>query len=303
MEQREETNAVRLYGQNDSVEDFPVLKAFQQYIDAEQTKARRRIVWLSVVFGFTTIMLVALFLFIISVISNKFENRILAFSNKNQELNDRLVEYAMKDRDRPRPQESDEGNKAALNVMKDAMTALQNQLAEQQKLLANEQRRNSEIVAAQAEGRAKIDAEREANEKARRANEAAMRESEAKMRESEAKIEKIRALLVAEKDKLAAEREKLKNEAKELHRQRLYPEYYAKKESAAQQPQQPAPAAKRQPPAPKPAPAAKPQPAQPPAEPQASLPAKKRKDGAIRYFDSDDDVEDTDSDSLWVIPE
>lgn len=303
MEQREETNAVRLYGQNDTVEDFPVLKAFQQYIDAEQTKARRRIVWLSIVFGFTTIGLVALFLFIISVISSKYEDRMLTFSNKNQELNDRLVEYAMKDRDKPRPQ-SDEGNKAALDVMKNAMTALQNQLAEQQKLLANEQRRNSEIVAAQAEGRAKIDAEREANEKARRANEAALRDNEAKMRENEAKIEKIRALLAAEKDKLAAEREKLKNEAKELHRQRLYPEYYAKKEASQQQ--QPAPAAKPQPkpqPAEKPAPAAKPLAAQPPAAPQTSLPAKKRKDGAIRYFDSDDDVEDSDSDSLWVIPE
>ena len=293
MENTEATNAVSIYGQSDAAEDFPVLKAFQQYIDAEQSKARRRIVWLSVVFGFTTIMLVALFLFIISVISNKFENRMMAFSNKNQELNDRLVEYAMKDRERPR-QESEEG-KAALNVMKDAMSALQNQLAEQQKLLANEQRRNSEIVAAQAQGRAKIDEEREANEKARRANEAAMRESESKMRENEAKIEKIRALLAAERERLAAEREKLKDEAKELHRQRLYPEYYAKKESRSAPVTKPA--AANETPSPGPA-AVQPSPAQ-----QAIPGQKKRKDGAIRYFDSDDDVEDSDGDSLWVIPE
>ena len=27
-------NAMRLYGQSDAMDDFPVLKAFQQYIDA-----------------------------------------------------------------------------------------------------------------------------------------------------------------------------------------------------------------------------------------------------------------------------
>ena len=292
----EETNnstAVRLYGQSDSVEDFPVLKAFQQYIDAEQAKARRRIVWLSVVFGFSTIMLIALFLFIISIISNKFENRMLSFSTKNQELNDRLVEYAMKDRDRPRTQDSEE-SKAALNVMKDAMTALQTQLAEQQKLLASEQKRNSEIIAAQAAGREKVDAERVAIEKERRANEQAMRENEAK-------IEKIRALLSAERDKLAAEKEKLKKEEKELHLKRLYPEYYSKKDEEAT-PSAPRPQAKPQKPA-KPVVDTE----EPPSRPAASTPStsrtKKRKDGAVRYFDSEDDEEDSEGESLWVIPE
>jgi hypothetical protein len=32
-------NAVSLYN-NDAMDDFPVLKAFQQYIDAEHAKAR-----------------------------------------------------------------------------------------------------------------------------------------------------------------------------------------------------------------------------------------------------------------------
>jgi len=290
-EESNNSTAVRLYGQSDSVEDFPVLKAFQQYIDAEQAKARRRIVWLSVVFGFSTIMLIALFLFIISIISNKFENRMLTFSTKNQELNDRLVEYAMKDRDRPRTQDTEE-SKAALNVMKDAMTALQTQLAEQQKLLASEQKRNSEIIAAQAAGREKVDAERVAIEKERRANEQAMRENEAK-------IEKIRALLAAERDKLAAEKENLKKEAKELHLQRLYPEYYKKKESVAPSAPQPKP----QKPA-KPVVETEETPSRPAAAPSAPR-TKKRKDGAVRYFDSADDVEDTDAegDSLWVIPD
>ena len=35
-------NAVSVYSQ-DAMDDFPVLKAFQQYIDAEQAKARKRL--------------------------------------------------------------------------------------------------------------------------------------------------------------------------------------------------------------------------------------------------------------------
>ena len=31
-------NAVSIYGNNDAMDDFPVLKAFQQYIDAEHAK-------------------------------------------------------------------------------------------------------------------------------------------------------------------------------------------------------------------------------------------------------------------------
>ena len=37
-------NAVSVYGQTDGLDDFPVLKAFQQYIDSEQAKARKRMV-------------------------------------------------------------------------------------------------------------------------------------------------------------------------------------------------------------------------------------------------------------------
>ena len=44
-------NAVSLYGQTDAMDDFPVLKAFQQYIDSEQAKARKRMLMLCIFFG------------------------------------------------------------------------------------------------------------------------------------------------------------------------------------------------------------------------------------------------------------
>ena len=43
-------NAVSVYGQ-EGLDDFPVLKAFQQYIDAEQIKSRKRMVMLSIFFA------------------------------------------------------------------------------------------------------------------------------------------------------------------------------------------------------------------------------------------------------------
>ena len=43
-------NAVSIFGQGGSPNDFPVLKAFQEYIDAEQAKARKRMLGLSVFF-------------------------------------------------------------------------------------------------------------------------------------------------------------------------------------------------------------------------------------------------------------
>ena len=80
-------NAVRLYGQ-DAMDDFPVLKAFQQYIDAEQAKARKRLLALGIFFGILTGAIIAVFVILL-----------LNVSQRNQELNDKLVEYAMKDRD------------------------------------------------------------------------------------------------------------------------------------------------------------------------------------------------------------
>ena len=48
-------NAVSVYGQTaDAMDEFPVLKAFQQYIDAEQAKARKRLISLGIFFAILT---------------------------------------------------------------------------------------------------------------------------------------------------------------------------------------------------------------------------------------------------------
>ena len=83
-------NAVSVYGQDSALDDFPVLKAFQQYIDSEQAKARKRMLMLCTFFAFLMIVVMAVFVALL-----------VSVSSRNQSLNDRLVEFAMKERDRP----------------------------------------------------------------------------------------------------------------------------------------------------------------------------------------------------------
>ena len=60
--------------------DFPVLKAFQEYIDAEQAKARKRMLGLSVFFIILLVVVVVTFVLILTTVVNR-----------NQALSDRLL--------------------------------------------------------------------------------------------------------------------------------------------------------------------------------------------------------------------
>ena len=84
-------NAVRLYGQdNSAMDDFPVLKAFQQYIDTEHSKARKRMILMGVFFCVLMVIVIAVFV-----------GLLISMSSRNQALNDRLVDYVMQERAHP----------------------------------------------------------------------------------------------------------------------------------------------------------------------------------------------------------
>ena len=189
-------NAISIYGQNDATDDFPVLKAFQQYIDAEQAKARKRMLLLCAFFG--GLMFVVISVFVVLLVS---------VSSRNQMLNDRLVEYAMKDRyqrvDQPpatvdRQQPSQEA--AAILALTTKLEDLQKKLAESQ---ASAER--AEKAAAEA----------------------------AKPKEptpEELEIARLKVLLSTEREKQAVEREKRRQAELEEYRRKHYPELYEKKE-------------------------------------------------------------------------
>ena len=198
-------NAVRLYGQSDAMDDFPVLKAFQQYIDAEQSKARKRMLTLCVFFGALMTVVIAVFLMLL-----------LSVSSRNQSLNDRLVEYAMKERERMaspivvQPPQQQQDNSAIM-----ALTAkiedMQRKL-DQNRAREDEVRRQAEIEASKPKGPTP----------------------------EELEIKRLNALLAAEKEKQAAEKARLAAEMKkekerqhqleiEAYRRKHYPEFYEKK--------------------------------------------------------------------------
>jgi hypothetical protein len=193
-------SAVSIYGQADAMDDFPVLKAFQQYIDAEQNKARKRMIMLCVFFGFLMAVVVAVFVAMLQSVNLR-----------NQTLNDRLVEYAMKDRDRTASpvvvQSAPAQDNSVLIALSSRVEALQKQLLEKSD---SEKKVKIEppsptVSAADLEREKKIQAQKDA-------------------------LERARLKLKIEQDKLAEEKERLRKEEVERNRRRIYADYYERQE-------------------------------------------------------------------------
>ena len=180
-------HAVSVYGQSDGAyEDFPVLKAFQQYIDSEQAKARRRMFWLCVFFGGLMIVVVSVFVVLL-----------VNASSRNQLLNDRLVEYAMKDRYQ-RIEQQPSQDTAAILALTTKLEDLQKKLAESQ--ASAERAEKAAIEAAKPKGPTP----------------------------EELEIARLKALLSVEREKQAVEREKRRQAELEEYRRKHYPELYEK---------------------------------------------------------------------------
>lgn len=183
------SNAVSLYGQDDAMEDFPVLKAFQQYIDSEQAKARKRLM-----------LLCAFFAVLMTVIISVFVLLLINVSSHNQALNDRLIDFAMKERN-VQPAGSavvvqpPQDNSAILQLT-EKMNDLQKRLVESQQAAA----------AAQAKA---LEASKPKEESV-----------------EEREIKRLKALLSEEKEKVAAEKERLRQAELEAYRRKHYPELY-----------------------------------------------------------------------------
>ena len=203
-------SAVSIYGQQDALDDFPVLKAFQQYIDAEQNKARKRMVVLCAFFAF----LMSLVIVVFSVILHR-------VSDRNQQLNDKLLDYVMQGRttqpttivQSPAPAQND----FALKAMIDELKTLQRQFTElEEKRHQSEQTEKPTITPPAATPTPE---------------QLAMQK---KLDEEAAKLKKAAEMLKAEQETLAAEKEKIRRQEVEMHRRKLYPEHYGEKTPAKQ---------------------------------------------------------------------
>ena len=207
-------NQLSIYGQNDGADDFPVLRAFQQYIDQEQSKSRKRMIVLCVFFAALMTIVVAVFVVLLTTMSQR-----------NQQLNDRLVEYAMSQRDRmpvqptttivqPAPAPAVQPDNSAITALGNQISALQKQIEEN----------NRKTILAQ-ENTSKTD--KKLAEKA-----------SAEQNKTELEIIRLKTLLETEKLKNAEAQAKQKEAELELYRRQHYPELY----KAHSSPSVPAPA-------------------------------------------------------------
>ena len=274
-------SAVSVYGQTGAMDDFPVLKAFQQYIDAEQAKAQKRMTTLCIFFAILMAAVIGVFVLLL-----------MNVSQRNNTLNDQLIGYMMKDRERSQVvvQQPPAQNESAIKALTDSMTALQKQMADQQSKVMEQQTKILEQQAKNYEERAKRMAAAAAEAEKKKGPTKEQLEIEKKNKAESERIKRAAQLLAAEKEKVAKEKALLRQRELDLQHRRLYPELYdddgrLAKPSAGQ---------------PK---AAKPAKNGNAASAAEKTPAKPFK--AIKYFDDEDDEIDLDfegTSSKWSVP-
>lgn len=187
--------AVKVYENDDMSGEFPVLKAFQQYIADEQEKSRRRIIWICLFFSFLMTVVISVFVIL------------LFFANsRNQTLNDRLFDLV-----------TDDGRKKNEMVLRENPNKAE---------LESFAKKLEDLKTAIAEDRARQQVKAEAYTSAK-----ASPESDAVPRKTvEAlEIERLKALLAIEKEKASLEREKQRQAELEAYRRKQYPELYEPK--------------------------------------------------------------------------
>ncbi len=203
-----QTSAVSIFDQGNTANDFPVLKAFQEYIDAEQAKARKRMLGLSIFFVVLLIVVVITFVFVLS-----------AVITRNQVLSDKILDIALRERAvqqqpvvnvTPQPvTPPQQNNDMAIKPVLEKLENLASAIAKSQQPAPTVQQ-PAPPPAQPIQPQPAESAESLRLKEQLRIQEAKLKEAEEKLKEQQrqAEIEK--------------------------HRRRLYPEYYAKQEAAKQ---------------------------------------------------------------------
>ena len=262
------TNAVSIFGQGGSPNDFPVLKAFQEYIDAEQAKARKRMLGLSVFFILLLLVIIVTFTVVV-----------MSVINRNQALSDRLLDIALREKAPAQP---------VVNVQSPVPAQVVQPVVHQPS--------QEETLKPVME---KFDKLAEALIKARQQPVPVTQPAPVVVTTSpqpvvqsvaeSAELIRLREELRREREERKAEKEAKAKEEKrqaeiESHRRRLYPEYYAKqdalKKGAEAERRAPAPLPEPLPQAAPLAPVVKPKPAAP-ALPPSRQTAPKDNDSAV----------------------
>lgn len=208
-----QANAVSLYGQADAMDDFPVLKAFQQYVDAEQAKAHKRLMTVCAFFAVLMSVVIGVFVYII-----------VGLSKHQTSPDPNAMAYAEMQR-----QMFDQQSRMNETLMTQMMNArASGPVAQTSPVDPQLQKENLELKAQlQAHEIERRIAERVASEAAARPTPSLSEDQqvakEQQLSEQEAR-QKARDRKLAEREaKIAAEEKRLKDKEIDLQQHKLYP--------------------------------------------------------------------------------
>jgi hypothetical protein len=212
------TNAVSLFGQGGGPNDFPVLKAFQEYIDAEQAKARKRMLGLCVFFILLLVVIVVTFTVVISSVINR-----------NQSLSDRLLDIALREKMPAQPVVNVQ-SPAPAPVVQPVVQPVVHQTS-QEETLKPVLEKFDKLAEALAKVQQQVPVPQPAPVVVTTSPSPVVQPSS-----ESAEILRLREELRREKEERKAEKEAKEKEEKrkaeiEAHRRRLYPEYYAQQDA------------------------------------------------------------------------
>lgn len=221
-----DATALSVFGQASGAgNDFPVLKAFQEYLEAEQAKSRKRMLNLSIFFVVLLVVVVVTFSIIMAAVINRDQQNMSAIATRNQELSDKLLDIALRDRTppaqpsvvnvQPAPQPVPQPQPSQESLLKPLLEKIEN-LSSAVAAARQQPIQPAPVVVTAAAPVPQVPVE---SAETIRLREELKREREA--------IEAVKA----EREKLKAEQEKLRREKIEQHRRRLYPDYYAREDA------------------------------------------------------------------------
>ncbi len=114
---RDEAAGFELSLKNHGAEDFPVLRAFQGYLEAERKKAQRKIMLLSITFTAVLAAVVVLFGVVFAVMVSKMVSQQERAQEKMYEMVDTMTRGPQPAQTAPAPQESDKTTAIALEKL------------------------------------------------------------------------------------------------------------------------------------------------------------------------------------------
>ncbi len=232
-----ETTAVSIFGEAGASGDFPVLKAFQQYIDAEQAKARKRMVWLTAFFVTLLIVIVVVFSVIMSAIISRDQQNLSAIAERNQELSNKLLDIALKNREQPPQPVVQQPQPDTMKPVLEKLESLATAMARPQPQPVQQPQDTMKPVLEKLESIATAMARPQPVQAAQPVFQPPQQPlpTQAELLERlrlQEDMKRLQAELKAEQARqLKAEQERKHQEEVERHRRRLYPEYYAKEDA------------------------------------------------------------------------